>query len=162
MQIAVTLSVAFKGCKATHCNATQSFWWIPDAMTCLLHILILLLFFLIHIELSEAPAFWSYFLNFLLKLYLFSLPPASEDQSLASTVELLSRCPITVLHNQFRNKGHLPPRPPVPHHDHDHVQAGLLGDHQSVCGYRSVECVLCRLTLPRNMLDCHRLGKPSS
>ena len=112
MQIAVTLSVAFKGCKATHCNATQSFWWIPDAMTCLLHILILLLFFLIHIELSEAPAFWSYFLNFLLKLYLFSLPPASEDQSLASTAELLSRCPITVLHNRLRNKGHLPPPPP--------------------------------------------------
>ena len=109
MQIAVTLSVAFKGCKATHCNATQSFWWIPDAMTCLLHILILLLFFLIHIELSEAPAFWSYFLNFLLKLYLFSLPPASEDQSLASTAELLSRCPITVLHIRLCNKGHLSP-----------------------------------------------------
>ena len=155
MQIGVTLSVAFKGCKALHRNATQSFWWIPDAMTC---------------PLSSSYSPFSFSLAFLwnvhiwlfkAKLYLFSLLPASGDLSLASTVELLSRCCIRVSHilSHIQCLSRSPFQLHISHHDP--VQAGLLGEHQSVCGYRSVECILCRITLPRNMLDCHRLWLPT-
>ena len=79
MQIAVTLSVAFKACKAGPCNAPLPFSWIPDATTS-------------SNPHPTHPILFSYFLllNFTI-LYLFSFLPVPGVQSLASTAELLLR-----------------------------------------------------------------------
>ena len=158
MQIAVTLSVAFKACKAGPCNAPLPFSWIPDATAS-------------SNPHQTHPILFSYSLSLLLLLnftilYLFSFLPVPGDQSLASTAELLLRwlrffprvspCYISprvlCLSNQIESSLYAHYQT----HRRHRVQAGLLGEHQSVCGYRSVECIHCRIALPRNMLDCHR------
>ena len=83
MQIAVTLSVAFKACKAGPCNAPLPFSWIPDATAS-------------SNPHTTHPILFSYSLSLLLLLnftilYLFSFLPVPGVQSLASTAELLLR-----------------------------------------------------------------------
>ena len=83
MQIAVTLSVAFKACKAGPCNAPLPFSWIPDATAS-------------SNPHQTHPILFSYSLSLLLLLnftilYFFSFLPVPGDQSLASTAELLLR-----------------------------------------------------------------------
>ena len=160
MQIAVTLSVAFKACKAGPCNAPLPFSWIPDATAS-------------SNPHTTHPILFSYSLSLLLLLnftilYLFSFLPVPGDQSLASTAELLLRWDFFLVFHHvifppvfyaFQIKSNLPYMRIIYHyqtHRRHRVQAGLLGEHQSVCGYRSVECIHCRIALPRNMLDCHR------